>query len=283
MKRIISFILVCCCSVYGVSAFTPGKNQWTGKLIFAGNSYNSIYDQDGELKRIAPVSHYSIVLKGEYGISEKFGLKAEIPFISNRISKSESFNIPSDHTVNALGDINAGFYFLFSSEENWSAKLQARQNLGTGKDNAAYGLNTGFKDYSQDVRIIMDYNPDKDYCARLQVGFIKHYNNFSNQVSAGIELGYKLHPRVNGFIIADAMQPLDDEVSIPERGGRSGLFMDNAGWITIAPELVYKLSERFSIGANVIIPVKGQYVPGNSMISAGLIFHPVSEGNFFRL
>ncbi len=240
--------------------------QRNGVFLFKGNAdfklsfntciYDKVYDDDGEKKTIANTKSTITSLEFRGGLTNKINALIVIPYIINKVNgtpanqSSESISTQYSST----GDLDLGVEYLFINNDPLKLILGLHQSIGTGNNIQQIGLNTGYKDYHEQLKIKLAFEPSTKWNFISCVGFTNHNKGYGDEISGKIELNIIALKNLWFNFRVEGIQPLEngDKISKPFANGKLisdglfyGLYAQNRGYFMFSPELHYEFTKKW--------------------------------------
>lgn len=236
---------------------------------------NQFYAPNGEIIAIPTAGIYISSLYGEYGITDRFGVAAYVPFFSRatlneQVSTTGTLLAEGD-AVNSLGDFDISFKYglIVNKPIVVSASLTLGLPLGNPGGGRTQILQTGDGEFNVmlSLEASRGFNGGKGYINTL-VAFNDRSNNFSDEFRLGFEVGYNLAPKLNVALKVLSVNSLNNgsDLETPT----NGIFSNNIEYLAVTPELNYSLNEKFGVSANIGFAASGRRVLALPSYSVGV-------------
>jgi protein XagA len=230
------------------------------------------FDNDGEKQNTYDYSTAVTFLQAQYGATENLNIGIYIPAIV-QASADLAF---SDTTLQTRSNSSTGDFELSAKYRVWyspksTVLITGRIVLPTGEDDEKYNLNTGYGTFGEAAGAEYIYRHNQKLYAQAYAGFLNRSNDFSDEVFAGGDIGYRLLDELVAVFQCRAINPLENGDD-RKRGGIPGLAANNSGYIKLGVELDVAVSPRIDIYGRMLYPVKGQFVQAAALFEGGLSF-----------
>lgn len=173
--------------------WNPKKGAGYAQLSFTSLSYSSGFNIDGDVLAL-PKEVYDYTFQGyfDYGITDKWGVTAVLPFkmVGTSSTDSDTVGLVSNGNLAGLGNVE-----LYVKRNLWSNNgYVAAAELGTllpalGAD-AARQLFTGWDDFGIYPRVSIGKGTDK-YYGFISLGYV-WFSEFANQTRFSLEVAPKI-------------------------------------------------------------------------------------------
>lgn len=204
------------------------------------------------------------VFYGEYGITDKLDIIANIPFKSiSTGAATDSLYYPEllpEGSLRGLGNIKLAFKYAIL-DKNLKFALSLQSSFNTAVVDLSKGLATGFQANSLGLVAHLGGSINDKSFAFFEGGFHKYDNGFSDYIEAKIEYGKKLSPSFTLMADLDIRQSLNNGTYFNENLLQTGLYPNNQGGIVVSLKAAYETENGlgFSFGMP-LIPIKLQHV-----------------------
>ncbi|MEO9869343.1 transporter [Ekhidna sp.] len=275
MRRI---FIVCLFLTLSICALAGGG--WTkkkGKTYLKLSQYTIIADQyfnpEGNLISINPrISFYNTALYGEYGLSDKITAEVYFPFFSRSVLNSlqrRNGDFVQGDEVSSIGDINIGFKFAISQKGPtvFSGKVTFGLPTGDASGGKTGTLQTGDGEFNQMLTLDIGHSfyPVPVY-ANASVSINNRTKGFSDEFRFSFEAGLTL----NKFILIGRLIGVESLMNGDSAdNANQGVFGNNIEYLSLMPELVYKIKENFGVTAAIGTAFSGRQVLANPSYEVG--------------
>ena len=244
--------------------------------------YDQHYTDAGLLDPNITSRVYGTYLYGEYGITDRwtglvnanlFGRQA-----NNAVASATTREVDTPgEALNAFGDVELGLKYALTRP---GAALPVAVSLvlglptGTPSAGAQGTLQTGDGEFNQLLRVDAGRSfrvaeGASGYLAAY-AGFNHRTRGFSEELRLGAEAGLGLlGDRLYVIGRLDAVESLrngNPTVTV----NASGIFANNAEWLSLAGEVSYGVSERWGLSAGAATAVRGRVVAAGTSVTAGV-------------
>ena len=252
------------------------------------SSWNLRYDQHyTDLGRLDPnitSGNHSVFLYGEYGFTDRLtGVLNAAVFAratQNELASATTREvITPGEAVNGLGDVDvAAKYALTAPGAKWPVAVTLQLGLPTGisAGGAEGDLQTGDGEFNQLLRV------DAGRGFRLPggtaayssayAGFNNRTGGFSDEWRAGLELGAGLFAErlwlVGRLDVVESLKNGEPAAF----SQRTGIFANNAEFVSVGVEANAYLGERFGLSAGVASAVRGEVIAAGTSYAFGVFY-----------
>jgi hypothetical protein len=276
MKRALVFAVL----LFSTSCLTA-QSPWTRSRagFFAQASfqtipdYKSLFSDDGgstDLER--RLSEQAFQLYGEYGLRKKTTLVAALSVRSLRAGVAEAPVIPANREGVLTGFGNIGLALrqnLLSGR--LPLTLTLKLDLPTRRFDDATGLSTGYDALTVAPLLSTGMGFGKLYWF-VYGGYGLRTNNYSHFINAGAEAGFQV-AKVWVMAFSELVQPLEDgDVTQPVSQLRTGLFVNNQGYLSVGLKTLIELNRFWGLSASAAGAAWGRNVPRRPAFALGAYF-----------
>ncbi|MFY0598649.1 MAG: hypothetical protein JXR03_03185 [Cyclobacteriaceae bacterium] len=274
--------IIVCVFLINASSLLAGGG-WTkekGKGFLKLSQYfilaDSYFNPEGNIIDINPnLGVYRTAAYMEYGISNRITGIAYLPFLSRSVlnaQRQRNGQLVEGDAITTIGDTDIGF--KYGIIQNKSIVLSSTITFGLPLGNAKGGrtgtLQTGDGEFNQmlSVDASKSFYPLPIY-ATATLGFNNRTKGFSDEVRFGFEAGYTIKKFT---IIARfaGIESLRNGDSTPN--AQQGVFGNNIEFMSLSPELIYKITDKFGVSASIGTAFSGRQVLANPSYEGGLFF-----------
>lgn len=239
---------------------------------------DSYYTPSGEIVNIATASIYISSLYAEYGLTNRFGVTAFVPFFSratlNEQVSSSGGLLAAGDAVNSVGDfdISLKYGLVVNKPIVVSASLTFGLPLGNPNGGDTQVLQTGDGEFNVmlGIEASRSFDQGKGYINTL-VAYNNRSNSFSDEYRLGIEVGYRILPKLSGALKIISVNSLQNGSDLETPS--NGIFSNNIEYLAISPEVNYFVNEKFGISAGIGFAASGKRVLAAPSYSFGLFMN----------
>lgn len=206
----------------------------------------------GSKVEIPTLADYTASLYAEYGLREGLTLVGYLPFfkritLNRQVGRPSGFVYFEGDDVTGIGDGQAGLRYRLLQ---WGATVVSAElvfGVPLGSDDQANGLLTGDGEVNQRLTLQLGRSlyPKPAYF-NIDAGFNNRVSGYSDELLYAVEAGYTFGERLTAIMRWRGVESLengDDGVS----GGMGGLYANDQSYMTLGPELIYKVWEGFGV------------------------------------
>lgn len=250
-----------------------------GKGYFKLSQYvlqaNQYYAPSGDIIDIATAGIYISSIYGEYGLTDRLGVAAYIPFFSratlNEQVSSSGVLLAEGDAVNSLGDFDISFKYglIVNKPIVLSASLTFGLPLGNPSGGSTEILQTGDGEFNVmlSLEASTSFYGGKGYINTL-VAYNDRSENFSDELRFGFEVGYNVAPKWNAALKVLSVNSLNNGSDLETPA--NGIFSNNIEYLAITPEINYSLNDRFGVSGNIGFAASGRRVLARPSYSLGV-------------
>lgn len=219
-------------------AWTKAKGEGFFKADYSFIRSNMLLNNDSKVVDADKIANNVFGIYGEYGLTNKITVIGYVPaLVANQ-------NATKNQNFTGIGDIDLGLRIALPIGK-LAMSLNAFVGLPTGTNDNANLLNTGDGELNQLVKLAAGSGGAK-WWTQASIGFNNRSKNYSDEIRADFEIGYKL---LNEKLLAILKI---NNVNSRDNGTAPispyGLYSNNVGYLGIGPELLYYINESKSAG-----------------------------------
>lgn len=251
-------------SVFAGGGWTYKKGKGFVKLSQSAIYADQYFTPDGSLEDITTIGYYSTSLYGEYGISDRFTVIANIPFFARNTLNKTKFRFSGDEVpgdeLNSFGDMDLSLQYGFLKGENWVASARVLFGLPTGKDSGGETgiLQTGDGEFNQMLRVDLSRGFSKNGWFSVYAGFNNRTQGFSDDYRFGGEVGWKFQNKLFAIAKLDIVQSTENGTVEASQGGT--LFSNNMEVVSPSLEVAYQNDKNWGVSISVAGALQAQNV-----------------------
>lgn len=246
-------------------------NQW---WIISDQHFTSTGELDPNQTRATFVSS----LYGEYGISDKFTGIIYFPFFT----RSLSYNVQSATTgeiiqegeaINSVGDteLTIKYGLLQKNPVYLSLSYTLGLPFGVLEGGSDGSLQTGIGEFYHMFRLdaSTSFNVGGKYpFVSAYTAYNQRTENYSNEFRFGLKTGVELN---KWLLILQANGVISFKNIINEFGSSgTSIFGNNTEYVTIAPEVAYKINDKFGLSGSAAFAAWGRLILAAPSYSVGV-------------
>lgn len=274
MKKLTTLLLLFfTLSFYAQSPWTKNKNEGYIQVSFTAiPSYDSVFgDPDRPTNR--EISDNTLQLYGEYGLSNKTTLFANIPL--KMLKSGDLVTTPSlvvatsEGSQTSLGNIQLGVKHSFYNKD-WILSGQLGVELNTSSFDNASGLRTGYDAWTFTPLFLAGKSLGNSYLQSF-IGFDVRTNDYSSNFKIGGEYGGKIFKDfwLIGFI--DIVKSFKNgDVIEPASNMLTATYVNNQEYGAFGAKLIYEFSDKYGLNAGFGGAFFGNNVAKAPALSIGL-------------
>lgn len=270
-------IIVLLSLLFPVTTLAGGWAQAKGKGYFKlGQSYlrSDQFYEKGDAVDIITTGVYFTSLYGEYGFTDRWTGIGYLPFFSRMTVNEVEFTsgrFQEGDEYNGIGDSDLGIKYgiLIGKPFVLSATLQFGLPIGVTDGGTTGVLQTGDGEFNQLVKVEAGYAPPKTpFYFNAGLGINNRTSGYSEEFRYNFEAGY-----VNGrFLGALKLDGIKSFFNGEGGGGQNGVFSNNLEFVSITPEVAFRVKGKFGLTANAGIAVYGHRILASPSYSGGIYF-----------
>ena len=240
------------------------------------------YTDVGLLDPNITIGLFNTYAYGEYGFTDRLTGIVYFPFFSrsyfnNTVSGTTGEVLVPGDAINGLGDTDIGIKYglITNGPIALSATLQFGLPLGISDAQKTTAIQTGDGEFNQLIQIDAGkgFKVGKTTAyANAYVGFNNRTQGFSDEFRFGLEGGINLfQDRLIAILRVFGVKSLKNG-NFDDLSNSSSVFANNSEHISFAPELAYKLNEKWGISAGFGGAFYGRIISARPSYSVG-VFH----------
>ncbi|OEK06848.1 hypothetical protein [Roseivirga misakiensis] len=236
---------------------------------------NSYFTPSGDIVDISTASIYISSIYGEYGLTDRLGVTAYMPFFSRAtLNEQVSTNgtlLAEGDAVNSLGDFDLAVKYglIVNKPIVVSATLTFGLPLGNDAGGETQVLQTGDGEFNVmlGIEASRSFGQGKGYINTL-AAYNDRSENFSDELRIGAEIGYRFAPKVSGALKILSVNSLQNGSDLETPA--NGIFSNNIEYLAITPEVNYFVKDDFGISGAIGFAASGKRVLASPSFSIGL-------------
>ncbi|MFY0593168.1 hypothetical protein [Roseivirga sp.] len=236
---------------------------------------NQYFSPSGQIIDISTASIYISSIYGEYGLTDRLGVTAYMPFFSRatlneQVSTSGTLLAEGD-AVNSIGDfdLSVKYGLIVNKPVVVSATLTFGLPLGNSAGGETQVLQTGDGEFNVmlGLEASRSFDGGKGYINTL-AAFNNRSENFSDEFRIGAEVGYRISPKVSGALKVLSVNSLQNGSDLETPA--NGIFSNNIEYLAITPEVNYFVKDNLGISGAIGFAASGKRVLASPSFSIGL-------------
>lgn len=294
MKTKIVFLLSAVFLVGECAGFGGGWPQKKGDGFIKINQFsmraNRYFNPEGVLIDVRPkISVYTSSMYWEYGLTKRLTGIIYFPFFSrvtlNRLQRLDG-SVDEGDFVNSIGDTDLTLKYGIVTDQATvvSASFTAGLPLGNEAGGRTRSLQTGDGEFNQMVAIDISHSfyPFPMYVS-VTTGINNRSKNLSDEFRYGFEAGYTYKNWITLLTKVYGVKSLRN--GDPATSPNQSLFSNNVEYLSISPEIIVDIKQKFGFTGNVSFAVSGQQILAAPAFSIGgyLKFHTRFSGQGTKL
>lgn len=272
MKQLTSLLVMFfTVSIFAQSPWTKKKNEGYLQLSFTAiPSYDKLFG-DPERTTDRKISDNTLQLYGEFGVSDKTTLFANIPL---KMVKTGDIVLTPTATVEdsktSLGNIQLGVKHNFYNKNSWVLSGQLGVEANTGSFDALSGLRTGIDAWSFTPLFLAGKSFGNSYFQSF-IGADVRTNGYSSNFKIGGEYGGKIFKNfwLIGFV--DVVKSFENgDVVLPTTNLLTGLYINDQEYGAFGAKAIYEITQKIGVNAGFGGAFFGKNVAKAPALSIGL-------------
>jgi hypothetical protein len=215
-------------------------------------TYNQLLNGEASTKSWtklnADFTDMTVQAYGEYGITNRVMVSAQLPF---RLLSSKNVLQPatiSEGSLTALGNIHAAVTANFYNKDGIVFSGKANVGLPTAKFDTKTGLRSGFDATSVEPSLLFGYGHAK-FFASGEVGYVFRNNNYSNRTHVAGQIGkfFGKKKKLMGILNVELMKSGSDGTYDDGSSAKTGLYLDKQSYLSPTVKLGYKANQKVTL------------------------------------
>ncbi|MGJ8548515.1 hypothetical protein [Winogradskyella wichelsiae] len=265
---------------YSFAQWTKDKGKGYYKVSAWYLESDQHYTDTGEKDPNATRTNFNFNFYGQYGLTKKWDLIAYVPFFSrttqnDAVSRTTGQVLTEGEAVNSIGDIDLGVNYSIFNKNSWALSASLKFGLPTGKSEGGSdgSFQTGDGEFNQLMQLNLGksfkiYN--QSFYSKVYFGFNNRTNNFSDQLTTGLELGTQLIQ--NKFWLIGRLNTIQSlhNGSLNAQNSQGSIFANNIEYVGLGAEVAYYINKKLGISFNYSSLLSGKIIAANPSFSAGV-------------
>jgi hypothetical protein len=233
-------------------AWTKEKGKFYAQVGGSFLTYNQLLNGETSTKSWtklnADFTDMTVQAYGEYGITNRIMLSAQLPF---RLLSSKNVVQPatiSEGSLTALGNVHAAVTANFYNKDGIVLSGKANVGLPTSKFDTKTGLRSGFDATSIEPSLLFGYGHAK-FFASGEAGYVIRNNNYSNRVHVAGQIGkfFGKSKKLMASLNVELMKSGSDGTYDDGTSAKTGLYLDEQSYLSPTVKLGYKANPKVTL------------------------------------
>lgn len=245
------------------------KNNGQIDLNYQFTKFNSVFDEDGELRPIPEIRFNVANINAKYSLTDRITANVFAPVYSSAVnSENNDLKITEAKSNSGFGDVLVGVNYAFTKQNKIQPVISIYQSLGTGS-NEASGLNTGFGDFANSIYFDLFYELNSNWMVNGNIGYQNRKKNFKNDFLGNVFINYNKKDKYSFSVFMKGKLPFG-EVSNEDNIVNYGLFKNSEGFIRYGAMASIYFRKNMSLIVNYENYLKGQFIAYGPVFSGGI-------------
>lgn len=245
------------------------KNNGQIDLNYQFTKFNSVFDEDGELRPIPEIRFNVANINARYSLTDRITANVFAPVYSSAVnSENNDLKITEAKSNSGFGDVLVGVNYAFTKQNKIQPVISIYQSLGTGS-NEASGLNTGFGDFANSIYFDLFYELNSNWMVNGNIGYQNRKKNFKNDFLGNVFINYNKKDKYSFSVFMKGKLPFG-EVSNEDNIVNYGLFKNSEGFIRYGAMASIYFRKNMSLIVNYENYLKGQFIAYGPVFSGGI-------------
>ena len=237
---------------YAQQAWTKEKGKFYAQIGASYLTYNQLLNGETKpanwTKLNADFTDMTVQAYGEYGVTNRIMLSAQLPFRLLSSTNVTQPNTISAGSLTALGNIHAAVTGNFYNKDGVVVSGKVNVGLPTAKYDAPTGLRSGFDATSVEPSLLLGYGHAK-FFASGEMGYVLRNNNYSNRVHAAAQIGkfFGKNKKLMGILNVELMKSGSDGTYNDGTSAKTGLYLDEQSYLSPTIKLGYKATPKVTL------------------------------------
>ncbi len=233
-------------------AWTKEKGKFYAQIGGSYLAYNQLLNgetkPDNWTKLNADFTDMTVQAYGEYGLTNRIMLSAQLPF---RLLSSTNVTLPntiSAGSLTALGNIHAAVTGNFYNKDGVVISGKLNVGLPTAKFDAPTGLRSGFDATSVEPSLLAGFGHAK-FFASGEIGYVLRNNNYSNRIHLAGQIGkfFGKNKKLMTILNVELMKSGSDGTYNDATSAKTGLYLDKQSYLSPTIKLGYKATPKITL------------------------------------
>lgn len=250
-------------------------NQW---WLIADQHFTNTGELDPNQTRATFITSFY----GEYGISDRFTAIVYFPFFTRSLSYNQQSAttgeiIQEGESINSVGDteMTVKYGILQKGPVFLAGSYTLGLPLGIAEGGSDGSLQTGIGEFYHMFRVDASTSfkvGNKYPFVSLFAAYNQRTKNYSNEFRYGLKTGLEL----NKWILILQAYGVNSFKNIENSFGETGtsIFGNNTEYVSISPEIAYKITDKFGVTASAAGAVWGRLILAAPAFSVGVFWTP---------
>lgn len=282
MRYLLLLPIILCSLSLRAGPWPKAKGEGYFKLYEWWLRFDEHFTSTGELDPNATLGLYNTTLYGEYGVSDRFTLVANIvPFSRNTInaqlSATRGNTIEEGESLNGIGDSELGFrYAITKPGSSYPVAFGLNLGLPLGKDVGGEmgNLQTGDGEFNQLVSLStgrsFTLSESIGGFASVLVGYNNRSKGFSDECRFGLEAGANFAGKKLWLIgrLTGSESTFNGDADAAAQ--TTSVFSNNAEYWSLGGEINYNFTDHFGVSAGLAGALSGRIIAAAPTYSLGV-------------
>ncbi len=237
---------------FAQQAWTKEKGKFYAQIGASYLTYNQLLNGETSTKSWtklnADFTDMTVQAYGEYGVTNRITLSAQLPF---RLLSSKNViqpNTISEGSLTALGNIQAAVTGNFYNKDGIVISGKVNVGLPTAKFDAKTGLRSGFDATSVEPSILVGYGHAK-FFASGEAGYVLRNNNYSNRTHVAAQIGkfFGKNKKLMGIFNIELLKSGSDGTYDDGTSIKTGLYLDEQSYLSPTFKFGYKANPKVTL------------------------------------
>jgi hypothetical protein len=233
-------------------AWTKEKGKFYAQFGGSALSYSQLLNGKAKPSEWTPLnanfSDITLQAYGEYGITDRLTVSAQLPF---KVVSSSKIVQPSTLTEGKLAgfsNIETALTLNLYNKEGITVSGKVNVSLPTAKFETLTGLRTGFDAISTEPSLLIGFGHAK-FFASGQFGYTLRSNGYANRVHAAAQIGkfFGSQKKWLGILGFELQKTGTNGTYVDGTSTQTGLYLSNQSYLSPTLKLGYKTTDKITI------------------------------------
>jgi hypothetical protein len=230
-------------------AWTKEKGKFFGQVGASFLTYNQLLNgktSPGDWTDLnANFSDMTLQAYGEYGITNKLMVSAQLPLRLLSVSDIQAPNTIQAGDLTALGNIHAALTANFYNKDGIVLSGKANVGLPTAKYDDVTGLRSGFDATTFEPSLLFGFGHAK-FFASAEAGYVLRTNNYSNRTHLAGQIGkfFGKKKKLIGILNLEMMKSGTNGTYNDAKSVKTGLYLDEQSYLSPTVKFGYKTTAK---------------------------------------
>lgn len=269
------FLFLSSVNQVAAGAWTQKRGQGFYKMSFRLIRADQFYEPNGNKIDIPTLSDYTTNFYGEYGLTDRVTLVANVPVfkrvtLNKQVGNNSGFVFFEGDSKSGIADSEVGVRLSLLRGGGSVFSAEVILGLPIGDNSQTNGLFTGDGEFNQLIKAQFGHSfyPLPLYFS-AEFGYNNRTNGYSDEWHYAAEIGYTFS---NKFLVSFKLRGVESRKNSNSTvlGGMGGLSANNQSYLCYGPEFSYIINESFGLSAGIESATRAENVLSAPAFSFGV-------------